>query len=444
MRQGDTSIAVKVSLVVYSALFLNFFLVGTVDPLLPRLVELHGLTSSQLSLILSAKSFAHMSASPVLAVAASKIESEILFCFGILAVGFAYVGMGVSGTFSGFVSARVAQGIGIASIMVAGMSILIKSIPREQRGKYTSFSYSALGHSLLIAPVVSGVMYNDLGQMWTFLIPGFATFACFAVSCVFFLRAQRSTGFSRSASFAATRLDPKNVGPALRGILSQPLAWLAFPGIFSGGLSMGSCEATLPQMLADWEGGLDVVTANLIWSVGALTFTLVAPLVGFLVDKVGPSRVFVTGLGMSAVVYPLFHLFAQSLQGLGATVSVAFFVETLVEISIYPLVAVLIDAAKVPNAHPVGYSLTEVSIQAGFALGSIAGRALFDWEGLLAMGLFIGGWNGLVFIAACAGLLFIARRLVPPGDESEQSTPFGPEQIEGCENESPPPPVTPP
>lgn len=395
-------VAVQLALVVYSALFLHFFLVGSIDPLLPRLVDAHNLTSTQLSLILSAKSFTHMAISPVLAVASSRIQSEILFVFGVLAIGGAYVGMAISASFSGFVCARISQGCGIACIMVAGMSILVKAIPRDKRGKYISMAYSALGHSTLVAPLLSGITYDKLGQFWTFMIPGFAAFACTFVSAVVLSYTSRIVGLSRTESFAVNRLEPKNIIPALKAILSHPLAWVAYVGIYTDGMSFGSCEATLPQMLADWDGGLDVVNANLIWSVGPLTFTLMAPLVGMCVDKYGPPRVFISGLGFAFVLYPLFHLFSETLVGLGFTISLAFFVEAILECSIYPLVAILIDASQVPNAHPVGYSLTEMSIQGGFAIGSIVGRALYDWEGLLALGLFIGAWNALAFIGACA------------------------------------------
>ena len=405
MRQQDTSMAVQVTLVVYSALFMHFFLIGSIDPLLPRLTDAHDLSSTQLSIILSSKSFTHMAMSPLLAVVSSRIQAEILFCFGVCGIALSYVGMGLSVSFAGFVSARVVQGMGIACVMVAGMSILIKSVPREKRGKYTSYAYSALGHATLVAPILSGVMYDKLGQLWTFMIPGFLTFLCAIVAAIVLSRTSKVPGLSRSESFAANRLDPKNILPALKVILSNPLSWIAFIGIYSNGMSMGSCESTLPQLLVDWDNGsLDVIVTNLMWSIGPLTFTIFAPIVGWLVDKFGAHKVFITGLGLSGVVYPLFDIISATLVGLGVTISLAFFVETIIEVSVYPLVGTLIDACHVANSHPVGYAMTEMSIQGGFAIGAVVGRALFDWNGLLAMGIFMGSWNLIVFM--CANLVF--------------------------------------
>jgi predicted MFS family arabinose efflux permease len=114
---------------VYLAVFLNFFLVGTIVPIIPRLADDRGLSSSQASVVLSSKSFAHMAASPVLVLLSSRISPELLFCFGQIGIVAAYAGCAFSTSFSGFVISRVSQGIGVASVMVAGMSLLVKVVP---------------------------------------------------------------------------------------------------------------------------------------------------------------------------------------------------------------------------------------------------------------------------------------------------------------------------
>ena len=411
MLRSLKSVEIQVTGLVYMAIFLNFFIVGSIVPLLPRLMKDHGMTDSDLSVILSSKSFMHMAASPFLAVLSSEIRPETLFSFGVFAVAGAYFGIGLSNDLTGFVIARLVQGIGIASIMVAGMSLLIKCVPKEKRGRYTSFAYSALGHSTLLAPVLSGVMYDYLGQVWTFLIPGIITGVCGVLSILTFARIRRMELVMRhSGTLSGTQLDLKAIFPALKGIVKTPLAFAAYVGIFSSGASFGSCEGTLPTILAEWDGGIPVLKANLIWSVGPLTFTILAPIIGYLIDVIGPAWVFAIGQLMYPIFYPVFYLMAETLEGLGGVIAVAFAIQAFMELSVYPLVASIIDSIGIPGALPIGYSLNEVFLQGGYATGNILGVVLITWKGLRYMGLIIGGWDGFLFLTTVTLLLVLKCR----------------------------------
>jgi MFS family permease len=404
------SVAKQASLLIYVALFFNFFLVGSITPLVPRLADYHGMSDSDRSLVMSAKSFAHMAASPVVAFLCIKFSVKILFSFGVFCISGTFAGMAFSSSVAGFVCARVIQGIGVACIMVAGMSILVRVVPREKRGKYTAFTYSAIGHSTLISPLLSGVMYDRLGQIWTFLVPGVFTVGAAIISVVLLSRIAFSTGEGES-------IGSKDILLAVKSILAYPLSTVAFMGIFTAGVSFGCFEVTVPAILTD---RLDVIQSNLMWSIGPLVFTILAPLIGMIIDKFGPFPPFVCGQILYAVLYPVFHLMQTSLAGVGTMIGIAFGIEAVLEVSIYPIMAAIVDSRK-PHALPtVAYSLNEIFIQAGFAVGALLGVLMYDWGGLRGIGFIIGPWNTLLAITSCIFIITFSKRdrVIPTDDKS--------------------------
>jgi predicted MFS family arabinose efflux permease len=284
--------------------------------------------------------------------------------------------------------------------MIAGMSILIMVVPREKRGKYTSFAYSALGHSTLISPLLSGVMYDKLGQLWTFAIPGLATVVAGVVSIMVLSRLMISDDQRVPIP------GPRQMLISAKSILLYPLSFVALVGIFSAGVSFGCFEVTVPPILAD---RLDVIKTNLMWSIGPLVFTVIAPLLGMLIDKIGPFLPFVTGVALYAVFYPFVYLMQDSLGGIGAVIAVMFGIEAILEMSVYPIMAAIVDARKPVATLTVAYSLNEVFIQAGYAIGNLVGVAIYEWRGLQALGYLLGPSNALLALVSIVVLKLFAK-----------------------------------
>jgi MFS family permease len=164
-------------------------------------------------------------------------------------------------------------------------------------------------------------------------------------------------------------------------------------GIFLAGVSFGCFEVSVPALLA--KTGLSVIKTNLLWSVGPLCWTITVPIVGWLIDKSGPIGFFVTGLFVYALCYPLFHLMVDTLWGLGIIIALIFVIDAVLELTVYPIIAVIVDSRKAAIILPFAYSLNEVCIQAGFAVGNLIGVPLDLWGGLKAIGSVIGGMDGV-------------------------------------------------
>ncbi len=390
------------------ALFFNFFLVASFDNLGPRLAASHGISLGTLSVIQSVKSFVNMAMGPVFALSSSKLPTTLLFSLGSFALVGAYTGIAFATSEAGFFAGRVLHGIGTSGLMIGGMSVLMRCVPKKKRGKYTSIAYSSAGHSTLVAPVLSGVMYDKLGQTWTFLIPGIATFLCAAVSYVLLMRAVATPKHIESSESRIQSMRKSDMWPCVVKIFTNPLSFIVLVGIFSDGFSFGSCESTLPAILAEWNNGsLDVIISSLIYSVGPLMFTICAPIAGWFVDKVGHYKVMIFGLSMFVIFFPLFQLFDDTLAGVGACIGIAFGIASVVEVAVYPCIAAIVESTNIAHADAIGYALGDMFIQAGYAIGNLAGRRLYDWGGMLAMGVSIAGWDALIVLIS----VFILTRL---------------------------------
>ncbi len=405
-----------VTSLVYLSIFLNFFLVGTIIPLLPRLADARGISSIEASLILSIKSFTHMTVSPILALMASRWKPVELFSFGQLSLAGAYMGCAFSTSFGGFLAARIAQGIGIASIMVAGMSLLVDTVPKEKRGRYIAFAYSALAHASLVAPVLSAVMYDGLGQIWTFLIPGIVTLSVAAVSISLLNRVLQKPALDPqpSSDHSPKHLDRSLIIPILKSIYSLSIGYLTYLGIFSCGFAFGCIETSIPQFMVDIH--FSVLTSNLLWSAGALTFAISAPIIGWFIDKFHPSSFLISSMFSYVIFGPLIHFIPPSVGGVAGTIVASFFIQALAELSIYPLATCLVESASeririLPQSvNIIGFCLVEMFVQAGFAVGNIIGKILYDWHALYGVGIGIASIPAGTIILTCLIHLILGHR----------------------------------
>ena len=401
----NSSIPIKVTGIVYSALFFNFFLVASFDNLGPRLAESHSISLQQLSIILSIKSFVNMIFGPIFALVSYKLPASLLFTIGSFCVAGALSGIAFSDSVGGFLISRALHGIGTSGLMVGGMSVLMRSVPKKQRGKYSSIAYSSAGHAALVAPILSGVMYDGLGQVWTFLIPGICSLVVTGISYVWLGRLLAIPVMQSSDS---TVIEKRMIWPCVVRIFTCAMSFVAIIGIVSDGLSFGSCESVLPALLVDWDGGsLPVITSSLIYSVGPLMFTIMAPIAGFFVDRIGHHKVLLFGLSLYVIMMPLFQIFDDTLVGIGACIGIAFAIASICEVAIYPFIAEIAEATQIPHADTVAYAVNEFFIQAGYAVGNVVGRQLVDWNGTLALGAFISAWDALAIIASVSILYYL-------------------------------------
>ena len=177
---------------------------------------------------------------------------------------------------------------------------------------------------------------------------------------------------------------------AIKTIFTLPIFYVVAVIVIVASSAFGSCEVVLRYTLANWDGGIPVIEGNLIWSVGGLVISILDPIIGYLIDKLGPTKMVLAGISIYAILCPFYYLIARTLPGLGVVIGITFALEGITQISLYPLGASIVDAIEIPNAFAVAFSLIEVLNQCGFAIGYQLGPILDDWGGLKSLGITYG------------------------------------------------------
>jgi len=411
--------------------------------------------------------------SPIVAIMSSKLAPELIFGFGQLASVGAYIGFALSSSFTGFVISAVSQGIGSASIVVGGMAIMVKLAPKRRRGLYISLAYSGVGHAAIIAPVLCGVMYDKLGHTWTYIIPG-SFCVTTAITSVIVLTCQKKqyAGFYRRLSNLTTLFDTEDLAddseellglsqiiPILKGIFSLFTSYFAYFGLFLSGFAYGSFQSVIPEYTTNFDGGQTLFTTNLLWAGGAVVYSIVVLIVGYLVDKFGAPKLLISALIACIIFFPLIQYMAISIGGILGAICAIFGSIAITDGCKYPYATEIVDEsvesktiaftgvsdvlsrrfgdAPLENiegyrnravdesrgagpARIVGFCLVEVATNGGGALGGIFGKRLYDSNGLSGLGIFIASVFGgylLLFASLYAARICICSK---KGDGSGQ------------------------
>lgn len=127
---------------------------------------------------------------------------------------------------------RTLHGVGTSGLMVGGMSVLMRSVPKKQLGRYSSMAWSSAGHAPLVAPILSGLMYNSMDQTWSFLIPAIIIFTVSSVSYILLARIWAVPRIQSSESQLQT-IEKRLIWPCVKSMFSSPLTYVAIIGVFS-------------------------------------------------------------------------------------------------------------------------------------------------------------------------------------------------------------------
>ncbi len=77
---------------------------------------------------------------------------------------------GLTGSISGLIAARVAQGLGAALMTPQTMAVITRTFPADSRGRAMSLWGSVAGVATLVGPILGGVLVDALGWQWIFFV----------------------------------------------------------------------------------------------------------------------------------------------------------------------------------------------------------------------------------------------------------------------------------
>jgi EmrB/QacA subfamily drug resistance transporter len=324
---------------------------------------------------------------------------------------------GLSGSIDVLIAARVVQGFGAALLTPQTLLMITRIFPPERRGVATSLWGTAVGVATLAGPLVGGVLIDQLDWQWIFFVNvpvGIIAFGL-AVWLMPVLPTNRHRfdviGVALSGIalflivFALQEAQPNNWAPWIWTMIAAGLAMMA---AFVYWLSVNKSEPLIPlrvfrdrnfsvsslgvaviafvwtamvlpmMFYAQTACGLSATRAALLTAPMAVATAVLAPFVGWIVDRSHPRLVIGVGFAVLTVsltwlsiemtaATPIWRLF---LPFTGIGVGMAFIGS--------PLAATATRNLR-PELAGAGSGVFTATRQVGSVLGSASMAAFMDW-----------------------------------------------------------------
>jgi MHS family alpha-ketoglutarate permease-like MFS transporter len=236
---------------------------------------------------------------------AALILSVALMCLGSLMVavvpGYDRIGAAAPVILT---LARLLQGLSVGGEYGASATYMSEMAGQKRRGFWSSFQFVTLIGGQLAALGVLIVLQRlltpaELGA-WGWRIP-FVIGAALAV-VVFAIQ----MGLEESTPFAAAHQAPAPRSGALNLLRVHPRETLVIFILTSGGSLAFYCYTTYMQKYLTNSGHFSKEAATMISAASLIIFLLIQPLMGWIGDLIGRTRVMALGFGMGALtVWPI-------------------------------------------------------------------------------------------------------------------------------------------
>ena len=266
------------------------------------------------------------------------------YLVGMLLFGASSAACGLSPTVEWLILFRVVQAVGAAMIQALGTAIITEAFPPTERGRALGIGGLLVSAGILTGPVLGGVLIDNVGWQFIFFVN-----VPIAIAGIFLVRAfvpaggrrpgQRFDiagalllGISLGALMIALTFgqnwgwgDGRTLGlgvafAVLLGVfifvelrVPQPMVDLTLflNPQFAISLTMAICvfiavasRVIVPFFLEQGQG-LSVTEIGLILAVWPVAMATVAPLAGYLSDKIGSMRISLLGLVVAGIGYAL-------------------------------------------------------------------------------------------------------------------------------------------
>ncbi|GAA2015289.1 MFS transporter [Nakamurella flavida] len=377
--------------VLVGAAFLVAVGYGLIAPVLPAYASGFGVSTTAVSVIVSAFALARLLFSPFAGRLLRRLAERPLYLAGLLIVAASSVAIAYSPGYSGLLIARSAGGIGSALFTISGLALLVRVTPAALRGRA-----SAMYATGFLLGGISGPLVGGLLATWSIRAPflGYGALLVVAAAVVQF-SLRRIPNPVRDSTVVPVDLRETLRLNAFQAVLSSNFAvgWSVF------GIRMALVPLFVVQVLDAGEA-----MAGWALTVFAIGNAAVLTVVGRWVDRVGRRRPMIIGLVVSAASLGLLGISTQVWQllalcllgGLGSGL-------------ITPAQQAVV--ADVMGGRPGGSVLAvyQMTGDVGAVVGPIVAGLLVDANGFgVALGV------GAAVVLATVPLWFRAPETLPP------------------------------
>jgi MFS family permease len=149
--------------------------IAMVLPILPVYLTDSGLSYSVASVVLAGGGLgAMLGGLPVGAMLGRLGEYRVLL-ISLTAMALATAALGLTTAVIGLTAMRVAHGVGQIGLRLSRQTFITRTVDTDMRGRSMALMGGSARLSMLIGPILGGVLVDQIGYSWTFAISGAAT-----------------------------------------------------------------------------------------------------------------------------------------------------------------------------------------------------------------------------------------------------------------------------
>lgn len=346
-------------LLVSAALFTDMMVYSLVIPVLPSYSLSLGADKIVIGIIFGAFSLALLACSIPFGMLSDRLGRQHFMVLGMISLALTNVIFALSSSIYVLIAARLLQGMSGAATWSAGLALLADTFGPSERGEKLGFAMSAMSLGMLLGPVMGGILYDNFGYMYTFIVPSLIA----SLIGVLFIVARIPS--------CCVVSEKGSLAPIVR----TPYTFLACAvAVVFAAATFGLVEPYMPVYLFE-SFQATPTSIGIIFGVMSMLSVAVQPIVGKLYSYRTGKTLVALGLATSAAVIAASMLMPSlSLTGtifalLGATMGFAI-------TPMLPLLSDLYGGNGKNNSQGLVYGIYNTLFSLGLAAGPFIGGVL--------------------------------------------------------------------
>jgi len=393
-----SSRSVAVALVTF-ATFTDIVAYSVAVPVLPDLSRRLGASPTMIGLLFASFGVTLLTVSMPMGAVSDRIGRKPPMVGGLMALAAASTLFAFAESLPWLFAARLVQGASDAVTWVVGFALLADLYSQEERGRVMGLVMSMTNFAFMFGPTLGGWLYEAGGIRLPFL----------------FVAALAVAGAIAFMSFDLpfTRAAHETVPVAT--VLRVPAVAACTAAVVAASATISMLEPVLPLYLSA-KLGLGPARIGLLFGIGAVASTVMHPVYGGLVNRVGSRRMTMIGLLLVACLLPLLSL-ATSYR---SAIAVYVICGAAISMIITPSLAYMAEATSSAGAGSfgVGYGLYNMAWGAGLLGGPALSGFMFERMGF--------GWLMLMWAPPLVAVTCLLGRVQSPLPSSSPSDEWPP------------------
>jgi DHA1 family solute carrier family 18 vesicular amine transporter 1/2 len=362
-------------------------------PVLPDLSARLGASPTMIGLLFASFGVTLVTVSMPMGAISDRIGRKAPMVGGLLALAAASVLFAFADTLPWLFAARLVQGASDAVTWVVGFALVADLYRPEERGRVMGFVMSGTNLAFMGGPTIGGWLYETGGIRLPFL----------------FVAALAVIGAAAFAWLDVPDEQATHEKVPVATVLRFPAVAACVAAVMAASATVSMLEPVLPLYLSSTLA-VGPARVGYLFGTGAVASTILHPIYGGMVNRVGARRMTIIGLVLVACLLPSVS-FATSYQS-----ALFFYVicASAISMTITPSLAYMAEATTSAGAGSfgVGYGLYNMAWGAGLLSGPALGGFLFERMGF--------GWLLLVWSPPLVGVAWLLARVQSPFPPTEE------------------------